>query len=564
MVTMLILGLGFGEMAWMRLNISGCQDWQDELQRRVEAYGRMHLPDPAPQVQVQSTCGHSFMADALYFRWNKLLWRMGWREVKPLQDADLRMASTRELMQHPDMGAVKFVVRFDAALSADIRKRVEGLLENYLKVEGPRQKLEFRRVKKLPEQPAAQGSSLALAPPVASRRSFHPPLLPAPEPQLRSSLWRVGNLIFAILLICAGGLFIAELFQQMFRPRKKQAVANPPTEVRNQTAFAILVAPRVIRDFGERGGEVWRLLFQLDRERAGRRVLCYWEKDREGLVHFLGWLDESTQESMLSFLNTEQLLQLTDKVQAASPARDTQRAALRILLDLARELGQCSQLAAAPLFMHLMTKREWQRVAQQLTRPRRRALAELLDKERAGWLRGRQDLHPGWFQSGTKEPMTLDLLIRRVRATLQVDADQLRDQLYPDREALQVVDSYFADLTLDTALNSDLMMLVLGECQHRQATFSRLVERQDPNLQAALETCEDQQVALLLYECDPAVQNQVLTSLGGRRESVRVLLRAMEQDKQRGKSLRMQAKSLQRFVERQVLVADLLCASDLR
>jgi hypothetical protein len=350
----------------------------------------------------------------------------------------------------------------------------------------------------------------------------------------------------------------------VFRRRPRQAQVSSQAEVKNQTVFAVLVAPRVIRDFGERGCEIWRLLFQLNREKAGRRVLCYWEKDPEGFVHFLGWLDESTQESMLSFLNTEQLLQLTDKFQSATPVRDAHRAALRILLDLARELGQCSQLAAAPLFIHLMTKREWQRVAQQLTRPRRRALAEWLDKERAGWLRGRQDLHPGWFQSGTKEPMSLDQLIRRVRSTLQMDADQLRDQLYADREALQVVDSYFADLTLDTALNSDLMMLVLGECQHRQASFSRLVERHDPNLQAAFASCDDQQVALLLFECDAAIQSEALTSLGERRDTIRVLLRAMEQDKQRSKSLRMQAKSLQRFVERQVLVADLLCASDLR
>jgi len=79
-ITTLIISLGLGEMAWTRLSASGCREWQDELQRRVESYARLHLPDPAPQVQVQTTCGHSFVADALYFRWHKFLWRMGWRE----------------------------------------------------------------------------------------------------------------------------------------------------------------------------------------------------------------------------------------------------------------------------------------------------------------------------------------------------------------------------------------------------------------------------------------------------------------------------------------------------
>jgi hypothetical protein len=41
-------------------------------------------------------------------------------------------------------------------------------------------------------------------------------------------------------------------------------------------------------------------------------------------------------------------------------------------------------------------------------------------------------------------------------------------------------------------------------------------------------------------------------------------MRAMDDDRQHGKSLRMQARSLQRFVERQVLVADLLCAGESR
>ncbi len=548
-------------MAWTRLNVSTCREWQGELQRRVESYARMHLPDPAPQVHVQTTCGHSFVADPLYFRWNKFLWRMGWRPVKPLDEADLRMAATRDLMQHSDMGSIKFVVRFDAALSRDIRGRVEALISRYLTVEEPRQKLEFKRVKKLPELPAAQGSTLALAPPPPFGRPFQPPLFPAPEPPLRTSLIKASHLIFAILLICLGALFFVQICAQFLRPRKKPA--QPAlADIKETPSFGILVAPRVIQDFGTRGREVWRLLLLVNRDRAAQRVLHYWEKDREGLLHFVGWLDASTQESMLHFLETDQLLQLTDIRNPSTDPRDQQRAGLRVLLDLARELGQCSQLPAAPLFIHLMTKKEWQRVAQQMTRPRRRALAELLDKERASWLRGRQDLHPGWFQSGSKEQTSIDQLLRRVRATLQADADQLRDQLYTDREAMQVIDSFFAELTLDAALNSDLAMLFLGECQHRHAGFGRLVERQDPHLAAALDNCEDQQVALLLFDCEIAVKDQVLSSLGTRASAIRLLMRAMEDDKPHGKSLRMQARSLQRFMERQVLVADLLCSGD--
>jgi hypothetical protein len=557
----LILGLMLGEMVWRGLNVVNCREWQTELQGRVESYARLHLPDPAPQVQVQSSCGHSFVADALYFRWHKLLWRMGWREVKPLDAAELRMAATRDLMQHPDMGTLKFIVRFDAALTADIRKSVEGLVSRYLQVNEPRQKLEFRRVKKLPDQPAAHGSTLSLAAPPVKARRFHPPLYPAPEPAVSRVFVKSSNTIIAILLACAVGLLLLQILRQWLKPRQKQTAA-PAAGIGEKPAYGILVAPRVIQGFGERGREVWRLLLQQDRERAGSRILQYWEKDREGLLHFLGWLDTATQESMLSFLETDQLLQLSDHVQTASQPRDAQRAALRVLLDLARELGQCSQLAAAPLFVHLMTKREWQRVAQQLTRPRRRAMAELLDKERASWLRGRQDLHPGWFQNGNKEHMSIEQILRRIRSTLQTDADQLRDQLSSDREAMQVVDSYFADLTLDAALNSDLMMLALGSCLHRHAGFGRLVERQDPYLQVALENFDDQQVALLLYECEASVRDLLLGSLGSRSGIVRILLRAMEEDKQHGKSLRLQARSLQRFVERQVLVADLLCAGD--
>jgi hypothetical protein len=353
------------------------------------------------------------------------------------------------------------------------------------------------------------------------------------------------------------GLFLTQVLVQFLRSRKKTTAAATPAS-KDTPAFGILVAPRVIQDFGERGRDVWRLLLQTHSERAAQRVRHYWDKDREGLLQFLGWLDMQTQESILNFLDTDQLLQLTDIKNPSAHPRDLQRAALRILLDLARELGQCSQLGAAPLFIHLLTRREWHRVAQQMTRPRRRALAELLDQERASWLRGRQDLHPGWFQNGAKESTTADQLVRRVRSIVQADADQLRDQLYTDRAAMRVVDSYFADLTLDTALNSDLMMLVLSECLHRHAGFSRLVERQDPHLEAALATCEDQQVALLLYDCETPVKERVLASLGSRTGTVRILLRVMEEDKQHGKSLRMQARSLQRFVECQVLVADLL------
>ncbi|HET9238043.1 MAG TPA: hypothetical protein VFO10_12365 [Oligoflexus sp.] len=562
-ITTLIMGLGLGEMAWTRLSASSCREWQDELQRRVESYARLHLPDPAPQVQVQSSCGHSFVADALYFRWHKFLWRMGWREVKPLDDTDLRMAATRDLMQHPDMGSTKFIVRFDAALSRDSRKKVEDLVTRYLSVEEPRQKLEFRRVKKLPELPAAQGSVLSLAPPPLVARPFHPPLFPAPEPRLRASLMQSLHAILGILLVGAAGLFLAQIITSWLKPRKKTVDASAAVPA-NTPALGILVAPRVIQDFGERGREAWRLLMQMDAKRAGQRVQHYWDKDREALLQFLGWLDAATQESMLNFLETDQLLLLTDIKNPVTHPREAQRAALRFLLDLARELGQGSPLASAPLFVQLMTRREWQRVAQQMTRPRRRALAELLDKERAGWLRGRQDLHPGWFQSGSKEDTTMDQLMRRVRSILQTDADQLRDQLYSDREAMQVVDSYFADLTLDTALNSDLMMLVLGACLDRHAGFGRLVERQDPQLQLALAHCEDEQVALLLYDCDAAMKEQILSLVGSRAAAVRVWMRAMDEDRQHGKSLRMQARSLQRFVERQVLVADLFCAGESR
>jgi hypothetical protein len=562
-ITTLVIGLGLGEMAWTRLAASGCREWQDELQKRVESYARLHLPDPAPQVQVQSTCGHSFVADALYFRWHKYLWRMGWREVRPLDDTDLRMAVTRDLMQHPDMGSTKFIVRFDAALSRDTRKKVEDLVTRYLSVEPPRQKLEFRRVKKLPEMPAAQVSVLSLTPPPWMARPFHPSLFPAPEPQLRTSLMQSLHLVLAILLVCAAGLFLVQIMLSWLKPRKK-LVATSTSAPATTPALGILVAPRVIQDFSERGREVWRLFMQMDPEQARQRVRYYWEKDREGLLQFVGWLDGATQESMLNFLETDQLLQLTDIKNPAAHPRDAQRAALRILLDLAREMGQGSPLASAPLFVQLMTRREWQRVAQQMTRPRRRALAELLDKERAGWLRGRQDLHPGWFQSGAKEDTTLDQLMRRVRSILQTDADQLRDQLYSDREAMQVVDSYFADLTLDTGLNSDLMMLVLGACLDRHAGFGRLVERQDPHLQTALAHCEDEQVALLLYDCDAAMKEHILRLVGPRAEAIRIWMRAMDEDKQHGKSLRMQARSLQRFIERQVLVADLFCAGESR
>jgi hypothetical protein len=367
--------------------------------------------------------------------------------------------------------------------------------------------------------------------------------------------------VLMILLVCASGLFLAQIITSWLKPRKKtvQGTAAAPTHA---PALGILVAPRVIQDFGERGREVWRLYLQMDRDRAGQRIRHYWDKDREALLQFLGWLDAATQESMLNFLETDQLLQLTDIKNPFPSPRDAQRAALRILLDLAREMGQGSSWASAPLFVQLMTRREWQKVAQQMTRPRRRALAELLDKERAGWLRGRQDLHPGWFQSGAKEDMSLDQLIRRVRSILQTDADQLRDQLYSDREAMQVVDSYFADLTLDTALNSDLMMLVLGACLDRHAGFGRLAERQDPHLQMALAQCDDEQVALLLYDSDAAMQEQILALVSPRAETIRIWMRAMDEDRQHGKSLRMQARSLQRFVERQVLVADLFCAGE--
>ncbi len=572
LVIILASGFGLSEYAWDKLSSPGCQEWQAELARRVESYARLHLPDRPPLVQVQGTCGHPVITDALYFRWNLWSWRLGWRDQKPLSESDLRMQGTRELMQHPDMGNVRVLIRFDSMLDQESRKKGEELISRYLNVDGLRQKLEFRKMKRLPDVPASLGTVVDVSdviraepmkdsalPSIAMSKPLHLSPLEPTEPQLKPALRRLQKIALGGLLIFLIGIVLSAGLRAMRSNQKKSIAksvgANP------RPSFPILFAPRVARDIGERSRELWQLLWQVDASRAQKRLAIWWDKDKEGLLQFLLLLDKKTQEAILACLPVEQVMKLAEGF--AKPPLDyraAHRAALRLLLDLARELAQCSRIAEAPLFFHLLTRREWQKVTQQLTRPRRRALADVLDKERASWLRAKQDLHPAWFQSGSKEPIPTEQLLKRIRSILQVDADQLREQLYVDREAMQVVDSYFAELTLDVELNSDLAMLVLGQCFTAHAGFGRLVERRDPNLLAALLACDNQQLALLLFEIDTQIKALVYQSLGERRESVEAAVMALEFDKHHSKSLRMQARSLQRFVERQVLVADMLCA----
>ena len=87
-----------------------------------------------------------------------------------------------------------------------------------------------------------------------------------------------------------------------------------------------------------------------------------------------------------------------------------------------------------------------------------------------------------------------------------------------------------------------------------------MLESRDPRLMLALKACDVEQMALLGYETDPQWQRGLWANLGEREEAVAAAFAALQHDKSHVKSLRLKARSLQRFLERQVLIAEVLCS----
>ncbi|MCX6131303.1 MAG: hypothetical protein NTX25_19865, partial [Proteobacteria bacterium] len=485
------------------------------------------------------------------------------------QDSDVRTGLIQELMQNAELGPLLFIVQFDATIQPELRQKLEELIARYLKIDGTHHRIEFRKSKKHSELPFKEALlkkkkigeiDQNMASWWKNQVANHPmngPRFNLGDKELQLSLKSLAWLVFSVA-ICSFLLAVISLFKRQFsRVNRRQRDASVNFE-KNQI-YAIF-APSYERDMSERIGSLLQLLEHLDPIKMKRLAQKWKQSDGLGLRQLLILVDNEMRTKLISMFGAEQVSELNEQLGLLCPSpREKHRAILRILIDIAREIASYSQWEDAPLFLQLMTFKEWHKVAQQISKPRRRILAAKLDKERARWLSIRNDLQSPWLRDLSKDSVSIEEITYRIRSILQMEADQLREQLSVDPEALRAIDSFFSELTLDNGLNNDLAMLILGSYPIDSYSFTQLIENRDSTLLNALKICDPEQLALACFELEPHARAQLWAQLDGKREAVEAALRALQADHSLGKSLRLQARAMRRFLEQQVLLAKVLC-----
>lgn len=544
-----------------------CADIQRELSARVRAFISMHVLDGAPVVAVKQSCGVELMPDAMWFFYRNVAFHLGLQKARPFSWQDLRLKPTQVLLQHADLGTARWDVRLDSRVDEEKKKRVEDMLGRYLKIQGRTSSIDWKTPRsKAKEDVGFLSQPFTVATVIAQTRSQ--------TKQENDRFWSAATLeswrqplrvVISILLVLFS-LVLVRPFWTMLRKRSQR----PPPQAKTPLPLAgsereglALFTPYFIADWRERCSEMlssWELATSA--EEIDRQVKEFFSLDRDALSWSLVHAPAETRARLLKALLPEQVATLADFVQQqASAHQRTEIGALsRFLVYLARVLGQARKWPKAPLYVHCLTVEQWQALASQLSRSRRRAISARLNGKHAEALRLRNEEAFDWVQSSTSQESE-EVILQKIRICLEERALGLRECLNSDREAVASLDGFFSQLSGDVALNAELALLLQAAADLKRRPFTSHAAAGDSRLALALQQLDPESAALALFDCDSLVQSRMLRELGAHREAVAASLQALVEDKAGVKKWRMRSKSLQRFLERQVLIAQIFAQS---
>lgn len=534
-----------------------CADIQKELVNRVKALISLHTLRDPPEVELLQPCGHSALPDALWFDIKKGLIYLGLLDERlPLSWQNLRILSTQDLLADPNLGASQWVVRFDAGMDRSERTRLIDLLRPYLEGNGRSITIEARRVKTegkkevFPVRPFTEIEESAKLPAPGRLE----PILASLKAQLHPEIIiYVSMFLFGLILLHTTWkrlwALLAGVRSDQEAPRDQAAAARL-----SEKAFA-LFGPYFLARWRERTADMMWTFLEMDPEGVRKRVAGWQKTDREALYWALIAGDEGLRRAFLRHFSSEELCELSDFAQrsVAHSSREELRALSRFLLVLGRALNAGTQTDKVPLFLHLLCTDDWQQLASQLSRNRRRVLARRLNGRRAIALQIRSAAETA--TQGAEE--SEDIVWQKLEDLLRAKEAELIECLGSGSELQACLSAFFAQLLTrpEEAETLKLVFLAGAALQHR--SFSSSIARGDRRLALALAAMDNELAALTLFDCEKNIQEQALSLLPERTSGIKASLSVLHHDKLQQKKWKMRSKAHQRFLERQVLIADL-------
>ncbi len=386
------------------------------------------------------------------------------------------------------------------------------------------------------------------------------------EVQKFMSAWRTPfRWILTLCLLVFSFALLQPLWSMLLKAfeTERQPIRVPGDKSGAFRGSEALFLPFFIEDWRERCSEI---LSDWSASPTRLEKIRSWiEKDKEATYWALIHGTAGMREALIEAIGAEQIMALEEFTQQQDQIAPIQeiRALVRFMLLLARE-GESTvkqNWGNRPLFISLLTAHDWLQLASHLSRSRRRWLAVRLGENHAAALRLRNEPHFDWALTAPSQENE-EQLIQKVRALLETHAASLRECLGFDREALDSIDRFFGLLSGDVAINSELALVCLASIDMRSSSFSAQIATADGTLAAAMQQLEPDVSALALFDCDSSSQRAMLEVLGSHKGAVGASLRALIDDRNQIKKWRMRSKTLQRFLERQVLIAKLFIRPD--
>lgn len=568
-----LLGLGFaliapsvGLVSYFFYKGPLCVDIKNELLSRAKALISLHTLRDPPAIELVQSCGLSPLPDALWFDAHKLLTRLGMNTIAaPLSWQELKLRSTPELLDHPLLGSSRWVLGFDGASDKAGRSRVLGLLQTYLEGSSRPTLIEVRRARGVARPdtfPVRPFTELEAEP---SRPSLSASWKDGVRERF-TSLWESLDFegirtygLYLSMFLTAGIVLRRQRQGLLAFLRKKPLEALMPggeaAEQEQRQKALRLFAPYFIDRWRERAADLMWTLLEKDPEGMKKRVAAWHEADCAALSWAMVDGDESLRRKMIGHLSAEQLMELSAFAQqsGALDVGSELKALSRFLLQLGRELSRVCESEKAPPLIHLLSTDDWQKVSSELTRNRRRVLAKKLGGRRAAVLR------LGSFQDGpSKSSEESEALVwQKVEEIFKQKADELCAKLGDEEDLPRSLERFFAALTGDPLEAQTLKRLFLGAAGLEQRSFASGLAEGDARLLLALTEMDNELAALTLFDCEKAIQERALAQLAERTAGVQASLAVLQHDKGQMKKWKMRSRALQRFLERQVLIADL-------
>jgi len=534
-----------------------CRDIKGEFEGRVRSLLAMHLAEASLQMELKEACTSHPLVGELEKRWHALSYKFGLEEQRPLSWNELRMKSTRDLLQFQDWGDRSWVIRSEHRLAKESRSKLESLLRRYSgKVDT---RIEWQRIRAQPRSSTEVSRLETLVEDMRHGISGISERFVA-----KTKHWNLRDRLTLVLVIAATfslSLLIGRPYRRM---RRKMQKAKPTSQPVALSGFGtgVVFAQAFLEDWRERVDILYLTLKQMSPNAAHHLLKSCHERDPEGLFWVVVNGSPRLRALLLEQLPAEEWIGFEARcqgIQHRSLGEET-RGLVRFLIELGQELKRQSGWEQSPLVLHLLTPGDWARLSADLTRSRRRVLAQKLGPVRATWLKARGDLRPDWTTSprqGEDEAM----LLQKVRTLCELHASQLREQLALDTEIFSAMNNFFANLTLDASTNTDLALLCQASWRLKQRTLASRATACDQDFLQVLATLDQESVALILLEFDEGLRERLLAIPGCISSGVKAHLEVFQSDRLQLKRWKARARGLTRFVERQLLIHDILLKS---